>query len=168
MGLNYKAIVSTPGRKTKPRSSLEGVTKYPPGKLPKDAFMNWMTLHSDDHTIITPLYEHLDETEAILADSWTKGQRQYLVQWKPTPSRDRHIKLHEARGYKVADTTQFHGDDRIRFDEEASLVFWKPKWECAENFTHPSNPSQARMAEAFEEAKASRPALKLAAATSRR
>ena len=125
-------------------------------------------MHSDDHTIITPLYGHLDEAEAILADSWTKGQRQYLVQWKPTPCRDRHIKLHEARGYEVADITQFCGDDRIHFDEEASLIFWKPKWECAENFTHPSNPSQTRMAEAFEEEKASRPALKLTAATSRR
>ena len=37
-----------------------------------------MMLNSDDNTIITPLYGHLDKAESILADSWTKGQKQYL------------------------------------------------------------------------------------------
>ena len=105
-----------------------------------------MTLNSDDNTIITPLYGHLDETESILADSWTKGQKQYLVQWKPTPCRDRHIQLHEARGYEVADMLPLDGADKnclhnnSSVDDVASLVFCKPKWEYAENFAHASNP----------------------------
>lgn len=52
-------------------------------------------------------------------------------------------------------------------DEVASLILWKPRWECADNFTHSSNTAQARMAQAYEQAKASQPALKLAATTSR-
>ena len=52
-------------------------------------------------------------------------------------------------------------------DEVASLILWKPRWECADNFAHSSNTAQARMAQAYEQAKASQPALKLAATTSR-
>ena len=139
--------------------------------LTLEEYISWMTLNSDDNTIITPLYGHLDEAESILADSWTKGQKQYLVQWKPTPCRDRHIELHEARGYEVADRDHLDGGDNClnnTADDVASLVFWKPKREFANNFAYSSNPTQARMAQAYEQEKATQPALKLAATTSQR
>ena len=66
------------------------------------------------------------------------------------------MNLHEARSYEVADKVYCHRDDRIHFLEEASLVFWEPKWECADNFRHPSNQSQVHMPQAYEDEKASR------------
>ena len=62
--------------------------------------------------------------------------------------------------------TSLHNNSSV--DDVASLVFWKPKWEYAENFAHASNPTQARMAQAYKQEKATHPALKLAATTSRR
>ena len=160
------------GQVVKPKNPPLGTKNFPPSKLTLEEYISWMTLNSDDYTIITPLYGHLDEAEGILADSWTKGQKQYLVQWKPTPCRDRHIELHEARGYEVADRVHLDGGDKSflgnNADEVASLVFWKPKWEYANNFAHSDNPTQERMAQAYEQEKATQPALKLAATTSRR
>ncbi|KAL3132222.1 hypothetical protein ABBQ32_008811 [Trebouxia sp. C0010 RCD-2024] len=68
---------------------------------------------------------------------------------------------------RVADTTRFHGDDKIHFGdhEEASLVFWKPNGSAQRSS---SSLSQACMAEAFEEERHPEPALQLVAATSRR
>ena len=100
------------GQAVKPKNPPERTKKFPPSKLTLEEYISWMTLNSDDNTIITPLYGHLDEAESILADSWTKGQKQYLVQWKPTPCRDRHIQLHEARGYEVADMLPLDGADK--------------------------------------------------------
>lgn len=128
-------------------------------------------INSNDNTMITPLYGHFNEPESILADPWTKGQKQYLAQWRPTPCRDKHIELHEARGYEVADKVNLDEADKNCLnnvaDEVASLVFWTPKWECADDFEHSSSPTQARMAQAYKQAKVSQPALKLAAMTSR-
>ena len=85
------------GQAVKPKNPPEPTKKPPPSKLTLEEYISWMTLSSNDNTIITPVYGHLDEAESILADSWIKGQKQYLVQWKPTPCRDKHNQLHEIR-----------------------------------------------------------------------
>ena len=50
----------------KPKNPPQGTTKFPPSKLTLEEYVSWMTLNSDDNTIITPLYGHLDEAESIL------------------------------------------------------------------------------------------------------
>jgi len=98
------------------RMSRRGAYRYaiktkegqPPMKLDnKEAFINWMTKHSTDHSIITPLYDRFDRATGVLASQWCKGQKQFPVQWAPTPCRVRHIPLHIERGYKVHCTAPY-------------------------------------------------------------
>ncbi|KAL0024417.1 hypothetical protein WJX77_000946 [Trebouxia sp. C0004] len=49
---------------------------------------------------MTPLYDRFDWASGVLASQRCKGQKQFLVQWAPTPCRVRHIPLHIELGYK--------------------------------------------------------------------
>ena len=88
-----------------------------------------MTKHSDDHEIITPLYDRFDEAEAIIDKRWVTINYQFqylqLVQWKalatPVPCRTRHIFLHERRGLKAASTTPYASAEIDMAEEEWSL-----------------------------------------------
>ena len=57
----------------------------------KEAFIDWMTKHSTDCCIITPLYDIYDRASGALASQWRKDQKQFSVPWAPTPCRVRHI-----------------------------------------------------------------------------
>ena len=94
---------------------------------------------------------------------------------KAVPGNQPHVEIdtfnYMKPGCKVADMVHLDGADKKclnnTVDNVASLVFRKPKWEYADNFAHSSNPTQARMAQAYEQEKAIQPAVKLAATTSR-
>ena len=112
----------------------------------KEAFIDWMTKHSTYHNIITPLYDRFDRATNVLASQWCKGQKQFLVQWAPTPCRVRHIPLHVELGYKVHCTAPYTGNQLDDAGEETNLVTWEPKWEAADSFCHPDHPEQIKLA----------------------
>ena len=115
----------------------------------RDAFIEWMTKHSTDNCIITPLYDTFDKAMGVLASQWCKGQKQFLVQWAPTPCRVRHIPLHVERGYKVHSTAPYAGDQLQDTEEDICLVTWEPKWEAADSFCHADHPEQIALAAEF-------------------
>ena len=80
--------------------------------------------YSDDHTIATPVYDHLAKAEAVVDRRWTKKQRQYLVRWAATACRDRYIRLHKRRGLIATSAT-------LDNEEKWSLVTWEPRLACA-------------------------------------
>ncbi len=110
-----------------------------------------MPQHSTDPDIVTPLYDRFDMATGVLASQWCKGQKQFLVQWAPTPCRVRHIPLHVELGYKVHCTAPYTGNQLDDAGEETSLVTWEPKWEAADSFCHPDHPEQVKLAAEFAE-----------------
>ena len=93
----------------------------------KEAFIDWMTKHSTDHSIITPLYDISDRATGVLASQWCKCQKQFLVQWAPTPCRVRHIPLHIEQGYKVHCTGPYTENqlDEACFCVDTMLMLWR-------------------------------------------
>ena len=145
--LHYMSRRSSRGARRYTRKLKEG---QPPWSLEdKAAYIDWMTKHSKDNRIITPLYNKFDEAEGVLARQWCKSQQQLLVQWRPTPCRVRHIPLHEEQGYKVHSTAPYHGNEIDADGEEVCTVTWEPKWELADSFCHADNPEQIRLAAEF-------------------
>ena len=115
-----------------------------------DAYREWMTKHSDDNAIIPPLYDQFDQAQAVVGRQWKGKQLQYLVQWKPTPCRTRHIKLHEQRGLKAVASTPYSNEMTETSQEDWSLVSWEAKWELAAAFCHPDHTDQVQMARNFD------------------
>ena len=115
----------------------------------KETVIDWMTKHSTDHSIITPLYDRFDRATRVLASQWCKGQKQFLVQWAPTPCRVRHIPLHIERGYKVPCTAPYTGNQLDSAGEEICWVTWEPKREAAYSFCHVDHPEQITLAAEF-------------------
>lgn len=92
----------------------------------KEAVIDWMTKHSTDYSIITPLCDRFDKATGVLASQWCKGQKQFLVQWAPTPYRFRHIPLHTVLGYKIHCTAPNMGNQLDDAGEKTCLVTWEP------------------------------------------
>ncbi|DBA95161.1 TPA: hypothetical protein ACH3X1_015714 [Trebouxia sp. C0004] len=102
-----------------------------------------MTKHRTDHSIVTPFYDRFDRASGVLASQWCKGQKQFLVQWAPTPCRVRHTPLHVELGYKVHCTVPYTGNQLDDAGgEETCLITWEPKWEAADSFCHAAHPEQ--------------------------
>ena len=43
------------GQMVKPKKLPRGMKKFSPSKLTKEGYISWMTLNSNDNTMITPL-----------------------------------------------------------------------------------------------------------------
>ena len=138
------------------RGAYRYATKTKEGQPPmkpenKEAIIDRMTKHSTDHSIITPLYDRFDRASGVLVSQWCRGQKQFLVQWAPTPCRVRHIPLHIELGSKVHCTGPYTGCQLDDAGEETCLHTCEPKWEAADSFCHANHQEQVKLAAEFAE-----------------
>ena len=88
-------------------------------------FITWMTLHSKNQDILSPLYNESDIPMQILASRFANGKQQCQVKWQNTHIRKSHLPLYRKIKYVPVSVKPLPH----MTDEEWVEAEWPPTWE---------------------------------------